>query len=287
MTSNKSPLTIKSLTVAILVTVGFAVFVVALSYLVEGRTLATRTATSMAMPIGMIWLMCMLFSIWFGLRRMWSAAISFGLICFLFSVTGNIYFSSKFMNALEWPEQSVSATRSQPFRCVVVLGGGMTVSPQGTPELGQDGERVFSAAQLWHSGATRAIVCTGATPDGRYNPGDIARQVLLTAGVPEDVIYVVKGENTTQEMELLKSFFSSPPDRFPTTGEVALITSAFHMKRAMRLAEVQQIEFVPFPCAFRTTVINGFEPNRWVPSAESMGILALALKERLGMLIGR
>ncbi len=277
----------KTLIIAIIVTLGFAAAFVALSYVIEGKTLATRTATSMAMPIGLAWLSSMCFALWFGLRRIWSAGFCFAMICALIYVTGNIYFSSRLMTQLEWPEQDIVTKRDKPFRCVVVLGGGMTVSSLGTPELGADGERIFSAAQLWHSGETVSIICTGATPDGRFNPGDIGKEVLLTTGVPEDVVYVVKGENTTQEMQILKELFQNPPADFPTAGEIALVTSAFHMRRAMRLAEAEGLEFVPFPCAFRTTVFGSFEPSRWIPVSEGTGNFALALKERLGMLVGR
>ncbi|TWU56884.1 hypothetical protein Poly51_28020 [Rubripirellula tenax] len=260
---------------------------VGLSYVVEGSTYATRMATTMVMPVGLMWLASTFFAIVFGLRRMGSACLAFALISGLVFFTGNAYVVSSFMSSVEWPEDSVPTTLETPFRSVVVLGGGVSISPLGNPELSDDGERVFSAAQLFSAGRTRSIICTGATPDGRYNPSDVGRDLLLSTGIPDKVIYRVEGENTTQEMKAMRQFLDNPPEGFPTDGEVALITSAFHMRRAMRLAEVQGLAFLAYPVAFRSDADHGFEPHRLVPTAGSMADFSLALKERLAAIVGR
>ncbi|TWU57878.1 YdcF family protein [Rubripirellula reticaptiva] len=281
------PPAFRALVRAALITFMITGGMVGLTYFVEGKTLATRAATSMAMPVGLAWIGSMLFTFWFTLRKQWSAGLAFGLIFALIYVTGNTYASSKFMTSVEWPEQTIPDTLAQPYRCAVVLGGGVMISPTGTAELGMDGERVFSAAQLFHADKISSIICTGATPDGLFNPCDVGRDLLLSAGIPDEAIFRILGENTTQEMQAMRDFLDNPPETFPADGEVILITSAFHMRRAMRLADKQDLDFVPYPCAFRTTVYDAFTPSRWVPTAESMGTFASALKERLAGLIGR
>ncbi len=277
----------KTFGVALLIVFSYAAGHVGLAYLLEGKTLATRTATSLAMPVGLLWLLSIGGTLWFSLRRQWSASMLFGVVGGVVFVTGCDYFSSRMMSTLEWPEQPLPATTDRPLRTVVALGGGILIGPSGKPELGQDGERVFSAAQLWHAGLTRSIILTGTTPDGRYNPSDVGREILLSIGVPDDVIFRVKGETTTQEMQAMKAFSADPPARFPTSGAMALVTSAFHLPRAMRLAAVHDLDFIPYPCAFRGSIDERYAPSRWVPGSRAMSDFALALKERLAGLVYR
>jgi len=190
------------------------------------------------------------------------------------------------MQQTQWPEQDLPR-ESIPLRSAIVLGGGLTVSPAGTPELGRDGERIFSAAQLWHAGLVSSIICTGKTPDGRYNPSDIGEELLLSAGVPPEAVFKVAGETTTGEMQHLQEFLKSPPEGFPSSGELVLITSAFHMPRAMRLAANHDLRFIPYPCAFRGTDFEFMLPSRMIPGGQAVHECSLALKEHLGRLMGR
>ncbi len=282
-----SPARSGALAYATILTLTISGGLVGLSYLVEGQTMATRTATAMVMPVGAVWMGSMLFAFWFAFQRQFLASMCFGVISMAVFVTGNSFASSKFMSTLQWPEQSLSLANDEPYRCAVVLGGCVMISPEGTAELSEDGERLFSAMQLYKAGKIQAIICTGATPDGRYNPSDVGRDLLMSSGIPDHVIFRVAGENTTQEMRALSEFFGDPPRTFPSEGETVLITSGFHMKRSMRLANREDLDFVPYPVAFRSSRDLGFAPHRWVPSAASMENFALALKERLAAWVGR
>lgn len=282
-----TPSPTKTFVVTFLLVFCYAVGHVGLAYVMEGTTLATRTATALVMPVGLLWMIGLGGTIWFALRRLWSSSLMMALVSAIVVFTGCEYFSSQMMANLEWPEQPPPATDAQPLRTAVALGGGVSIGPNGNPELGPDGERIFSVAQLWHSGLTRSIIVTGATPDGRYNPCDVSYELLLSAGVPDDAIFRIKGENTTQEMQAMKDFLADPPPGFPTEGSIALVTSAFHMQRAMRLAKVEEIDFIPYPCAFRGSIYDGYAPSRWVPNSHSMSHFALAFKENLAGLVGR
>lgn len=282
-----TPSPTKTFVAAFLFVFCYAAGHVGLSYVMEGATLATRTATSLVMPIGLLWLVSIGGTVWFALRRIWTASILMALVGAIVFFTGCNYFSSWMMAVLEWPEQPPPATQDEPLRTAVALGGGVSIGPNGSPELGPDGERIFSVAQLWHTGLTRSIIVTGATPDGRYNPCDVSRDLLLSAGVPEEAIFRIKGENTTQEMQAMKDFLADPPPEFPSEGSIALVTSAFHMQRAIRLSKVQGIDFVPYPCAFRGSIHEGYAPSRWVPGSVSMSNFGLAFKENLAGLVGR
>ncbi|WP_218933653.1 YdcF family protein [Rubripirellula lacrimiformis] len=218
------------------------------------------------------------------MQRQSLASFAFAVMCVMIYISGNGYVSSAMMDRLEWPEQAMP---DEAVQAAVVLGGGMSATPDGTPELSRDGERIFSAAQLYHAGKVGAIICTGMSSDGVHNPSDDGRDALISAGVPSDVIFRIKGENTSQEMKSLRQFLDSPPAGFPPPGPILLVTSAFHMDRAMRLAASQDVEMLPFPCAFRGSVDRGFSPSRWIPGPDAMQNFGSALKEWLASLVGR
>ena len=272
---------------ALLIGAAFAISLVLLSYVVEGLQPATRTLTDLAMPIGVLWLGMFTAATWFALRRIWSASIAFAIGFFFIAVTANTYLSSRFVHWVEWPEQKPQATPENPYQTVVVLGGATTITADHTAELYRDGERVFSAVQLWHAGLVASITCTGSASDGVANPRDIASELLQSAGVPAEVIFKVPGENTSQEMAGMKKFLANPPEDFPAAGKIALLTSALHMQRAMRLAKTQGLDLEPLPCAYRSGYFPNFSPRAFVPKAYAASSFGDAIKEVVAGLFGR
>jgi uncharacterized SAM-binding protein YcdF (DUF218 family) len=112
-------------------------------------------------------------------------------------------------------------------------------------------------------------------------------ELLESVGVPTAVIFKVPGENTTQEMKGLKEFFANPPTAFPKSGDTALMTSAFHMRRAMRLAKSHQLDLEPLPCGYRSGFFRRFSPRDMIPNADAASAFGTALKECLAGLVGR
>ena len=273
--------------IALALSLGLGGCLVAFSYVVEGPTTATRSATDLVMPFGLVWIGLFAGTALFALQKQWVASCLFAILFIVHGITGNPYIASKFIESVELPEQPLTATTDHPYRTVIVLGGGTIITPLMTAELDRDAERIFSAAQLWHAGLASSIICTGSSSDGIANPRDIGATLLESVGVPAAAIFKVPGENTSQEMASLKEFFDDPPDGFPETGEVALVTGAFHMRRAMRLASTQQLDFDPLPCGYRSGHFPAFSPRALIPKADAAESFGLALKELLGGLVGR
>jgi uncharacterized SAM-binding protein YcdF (DUF218 family) len=181
---------------------------------------------------------------------------------------------------------------------VVVLGGGSSAIAPGFYELGRDGERVISAAQAYHAKATRAIIVTGSSTDGHEPPWKQSTQLLLSLGVPANAIFRIEGVNTQAEMKSLKQWMDSPPAEWKErwteeaidSGEpqVGLITSAFHIPRAMRLASNASLDLIPLPCAFRAKN----NPRPWlasslVPGAGSLDDVGKMFKETVAKMAGQ
>lgn len=259
---------------------------VAAGYFHAGTNMAIKIVTGLLMPVGLIWLFFFTGGVLYAMQKRRGLSLLFFGIWLTVGVLFNARVGQKFISSVEAPMPQIPP-EAFPLRAVVVLGGGTMVNSFGTDELTRDGERVMSAAQLWHAGQTKAIICTGGVGDPNLDGCSVSRRLLISVGVPSEVILELRGYNTVEEMASLKELFAQPPEILRGDGKLGLITSAFHMNRAMRLAKDQQLDFLSFPCSYRTSVDKPLTPRDFVPEVFGGGNVAMTLKEWLAALAGR
>lgn len=282
---------------------------VAVTWFQQGFVAGMRCGTALIQPVGLVWLGLLAFTT-SRLRAYRRGTISGwkplgALLLFLaWGVVANGSFANWASRSVETPlrldphaaiEQRKLET---PFDAVVVLGGGSYAVAPGFYELGSDGERVISAAQAYHAGATRSIIVTGSATDGYEPPTKQSRTLLRSLGVPDGIIFSIEGVNTQAEMESLADLIQTPPSALSALWEasesssdsrtIGLITSAFHMPRAMRLSRRHQLDLEPLPCAFRAKANEKpWLASDLVPGAENLVDVGKMLKETIAKLAGQ
>ncbi|WP_339887280.1 MULTISPECIES: YdcF family protein [Rhodopirellula] len=295
--------------VSLIVPAALVLLLVVVTWMQQGFVAGMRCGTDLIQPVGLVWLGMLALTV-FAVRQ-WrrgtqSAAKALGwFACFiLWWIVGNGDFANWMSGRVESPLQTEPSPAleqrdlDRPFDAVVVLGGGSSAIAPGFYELGRDGERVISAAQAYHAGATRKIIVTGSSTDGYEPPWKQSTQLLMSLGVPEDVIVRIEGVNTQAEMRSLKQLMDSPSSEMnelrqgngdsPEELKVGLITSAFHMPRAMRLAKASSLELIPLPCAFRAS--SNERPwiaSSLVPGAGNLETVAKMIKETIAKMAGQ
>jgi uncharacterized SAM-binding protein YcdF (DUF218 family) len=162
-----------------------------------------------------------------------------------------LFFSSKFglfltlrplENAYDLPRNAVS------LDAVVVLSGG-TVQFDPVNSLYSwepNAARVLEAIRLYKASQSQFFVISGATPEyaGSLLPeAESMKRLAVEWGIPEDKIVVEPKAPTTQ---------FHPVELKPLLAEknitsFYLVTSAFHLPRAVRAFEKQGYHPVPFP----------------------------------------
>lgn len=130
---------------------------------------------------------------------------------------------------------------------LIVLLGGSTVAHEkcGAAELLQSADRVREAALLWKAykaaGIEKKIFCTG----GGVANGTVP--FLMDLGVPREVIdFSEKPRITAEEAALIKGMGVS---------RIALVTSAWHMKRARKLFQREGLDVTPVATDFESTCL--------------------------------
>jgi uncharacterized SAM-binding protein YcdF (DUF218 family) len=186
---------------------------------------------------------------------------------------------------------AVNAVDDRPFDVLIVLGGGAAMGANGRPQVNSAGDRIVLAAQLYQAGKARRIICTGERiraidPDGT-DPSQQALSILESLGVPPTAIERSGGSNTAEELAHIAQIVK-PGER------VGLITSAWHMPRALRLARRHDLELEPVPADFLGSRPDAAQPPGFgatvllcIPDAEALVVAARWEKEQLARIVGR
>ncbi len=261
----------------------------------QDRNVVEKVGTTLVMPSGMLWVLLLTLTIYMWLLPRQnnvgrSSAIA-ATVCFLlFSVAGNGLVADRLASALESDYLSIDPMRESPLDIVIVLGGGGGPGANGRQQGNSSGDRLILAAQLYHQKIASRFICTGqriaSMNSTDVDPAETSRDILLKLGVPDEAIEIQGGRNTSEEMRELGKRFSD------SSARIGLLTSAWHLPRAMRLAKTNGLQPVPLPADFRSALKSGGMTTgqvveSMIPNGSAFGSTWSFAKEFLGMLIGR
>lgn len=261
----------------------------------QDRNVVEKIATALAMPAGLLWLLMLTLCIQLWRQKKQNHAGQPGAIaatcCFLlYSIAGNGIVADQMATALEANYLSVNPLAESPMDFAIVLGGGGGLGANGRLQGNGSGDRLILAAQLYHQKIAKRIICTGqriaSMNSSSVDPADSSREILMKLGVPESAIETVGGRNTSEEMQNLGSRFKDSSER------IGLLTSAWHLPRALRLANRNGLQPIPLPADFRSAPKTeeptvGQIVESMIPNGFALGATWSFGKEYLGMLIGR
>lgn len=163
------------------------------------------------------------------------------------------------------------------IKYIVVLGGGFIPIyniPVNNLLTGSSSQRLLEGIRLWHQIPTATLVFSGGDYYRQFSDGDIMTHTALMLGVPRaSIIDENQSLDTDQEAILIKNIVKDAP--------FILVTSGYHMPRAMQLFENQGLHPIPAPCDFYALSDKTLLTN--LPSLHKMENLNIAVKEYLGL----
>jgi uncharacterized SAM-binding protein YcdF (DUF218 family) len=138
---------------------------------------------------------------------------------------------------------------------IIVLGGGVDpelTTARGTPEINSSGARIVVAAELANRYPKARLVYVGGNSSLRsanFSEADVAQGIFKNLGIREDRLQVErKSRNTDENVRFSMQLVNPQP------GERwLLVTSAFHMPRAMGLFRKAGFTIDPYPVDWRTS----------------------------------
>lgn len=259
---------------------------------IDGRTVLEKIALRLITPVGLVWLALAVQTVWTSVRgQRRAAAWSCGLLMTV-TLLGNGWVAGEFLSRIEQPYAEIDPLAGPEFDTVVILGGGSVMGAAGRPQLNGAGDRLALAAQMYHARKARQLICTGQTirelnPDG-LDPAEQSQQILERLGVPAGAIRRSGGRNTAEEFRNLAGVVE------PGLS-IGVLTSAWHLPRAMRLAKSNGLDAAPVPADFRGALQSDEQQTRrlgaiimsLIPSSDAMTANAMLWKEGLAYLVGR
>jgi uncharacterized SAM-binding protein YcdF (DUF218 family) len=241
---------------------------------------------ALVMPAGLLWALLLGTAFLLLRRRQWWPATLVLLVWGAYGVAGNYYVGSSLLGGLERLIPPVDVARTEPFDAVFVLGGGTDVDPAGDPMLSSSGDRVATAARLWHAGKARLLVTSGTGRDvetGVRDLGQDTRALWLGLGIPDRAILVVAEPCWVTRDEIRAYRRLQDVHHWK---RMALVSSAWHLPRAMGLAERSGLTFTPVGSDWRGRR-KALQIQRLVPQGEGFLNTGYACWEYLGRWVGR
>lgn len=207
-------------------------------------------------------------------------------LAFLFS---NLMIANSLMLLWEIPPRSISQL-DETYEVGVVLTG-ITMNQYKTPDdrvyLREGADRVMHALMLYRAGKIKKILITGGSIDitGKVNTSEavLLAQVLEQAQVPkEDILLETKARNTRENAVLSKEILI---EKFPNQSYL-LITSGFHMRRAMACFHKVGLQPDAFSAGFYTYDSSSFE-SYVIPSGRAWYLWSILIHEVAGYVVYR
>jgi uncharacterized SAM-binding protein YcdF (DUF218 family) len=171
-----------------------------------------------------------------------------------------------------------------------ILLGGLTSYDKNLKEgfFNPASDRFIQTLKLYKQGYIRKIIVTGGnalfTSDD-FREADFLVKNLIESGVPaEDILSEREAKNTIENGRFTHRLTDSLQIRDP----YVLITSAFHMPRAVKIFKKEGMEVRPFPCAY--IVPPSHKKITWlflIPTMDALNKWNIYLKEQVGNIVVR
>ncbi|MBB6109677.1 Uncharacterized SAM-binding protein YcdF, DUF218 family [Mucilaginibacter lappiensis] len=197
------------------------------------------------------------------------------------------FFSNSFLiNRLAhaWDIAPVELGKDKTYSAAIVLGGFASDDSEGRGMFGPAADRFIQGVLLQKTGRVKYILISGG--NGNLNPsafreGAWARYQLKAAQVPDSCILIEdQSRNTLENASLTKSLLQKHGQR----GPYLLVTSAFHMRRSVRIFKKMGVDVMPYPCNYMAGT-GDFSLSEFVPSADSLNKWSFYIKEIIGLAV--
>ncbi len=198
----------------------------------------------------------------------------------------NPWIFNKVAHAWEWPPAILPANAH--YSCAIILGGFISEVNEKEGRFNGSADRFIQGMRLQLTGKVSHILITGGNanvkPD-QFSEGEWARGQLKQFRFVDSVVLIEGRARNTIENEklsviLLKQRHLPPP--------YLLITSAFHMRRALMIFRKANVPVIPYPCDYLTGPTGSFSViNDLVPDLEKITEWDRFIKEWIGYVVNR
>ena len=200
----------------------------------------------------------------------------------LFIFSNTVIFNS-FAKFWDIPAHELKPT--EHYSCGIVLGGFSGPTHDGKGHFNGASDRFIQSILLLKTGKIANLLVSGGNGSllpGKFREGTWVKTQLEALSFPDSVILIESNSRNTIENARFSNIILK---KSHLQGPYLLITSAFHMRRALMIFKKQGINVIPYSCHVMTQQggRNGLD-DYLIPSAENLVGWGLYLKEVIGYL---
>ncbi len=181
---------------------------------------------------------------------------------------------------------SAFPTPKRPYRAAIVLGGFTNPDPEPHDRVysGRGVDRYLHSLELYHRGIVKHLLLTGGISNilgGFDSEASQMAYLFRQAGLPDSALILEPRARTTAENAI---FSKRLMDSLKiTTDTVLLVTSAWHMRRAMACFNFVGIRYIPFSVDPQATTSPNIKWLNLAPSTDAWRKWEILSHELLGL----
>lgn len=239
----------------------------------------SKLVSALIMPVSLICITFIASFFFKGKRKLLQ-----GLAVFLLLLFSNPFLANVVMRWWEVPAIRIDSI-SKPYAAGVVLCGVTNTrqKPDDRVHFLKGADRIVHAVQLYKDGKIRKILITGGSGELLHPEEDESQdlyQFAIMCGVrKKDILLENQSRNTHQNAQLSKKKLEEEK----IGGKVLLITSAFHMRRAMGCFAKEGVPVDVFSTDFNSSKIEFSPIDSIVPNVSAISTWTVLFKEWIGI----
>ncbi|WP_374948413.1 YdcF family protein [Mucilaginibacter sp.] len=184
--------------------------------------------------------------------------------------------------AREWDVSTYPPT-GKIYSSVILLGGFVSEGDDKKGIFNQSADRFIQATKLLATHRATHLLFTGGNADikpGKFREGDFVNNELHKMHYADSAILIDnQARNTIENALFAKKILQKARLKPP----FLLVTSAFHMRRALLIFKKAGLDVTPFPADF---IVKGdLEWSDLLPSADAFGTWGRYTKEIVGYIV--
>lgn len=227
------------------------------------------------------------FGLLFLLKKIWNTPLKkwvLGLTIFMY-VISNSFLMDEIMRAWEYCDDDIYI-KDTKYDVAIVLGGmGRIDERQQRFDFGFSGDRLFQTLELYHKKRVEKLLITGGSGSishPEHREAVYIKKYLKTIGVPDSAIIIENNSKNTYENAI---FTKHILDSMQFKGSILLVTSSFHMRRALAIFNKAGYKNVTPYITNKFTGERKFQFDYcFIPNIEAVFSINLVLHEMVGYL---
>ena len=164
---------------------------------------------------------------------------------------------------------------------IIMLGGGAIAGVRDVDGVGMLAQspsaRLLTVVRLYRIHHLPILLSGGQVFSDTGSEAEIARRVLRSLGVPDEMIYTETQSRTTRQ----NAQYTTQILRREGFVHPILVTSAFHLPRAVLNFEKEGVSVTPYPADFWVSAAPQFYAMKLAPSAGALLVNTVFLQEKL------